>query len=236
MQDINLLEVLERVQLDVEQNRIVKQAESILNNESKAERFIAGRIYGKQKLDGNAIKLEMLDTKRMFDQESIEKLCTDYRLRFLESTLFKDEVPSEAIREIKRIEYSTGVVFERFKIVAPKERFHLVDSTKDPILLAELPNGKYYYIFQWGNDLEWYQRFLKYPFRHMGTLATTSIVLGLLIALLVPSQFENAQSEYFFRFFMFSMSSCLVMTLAIITAIMYSKDFSENVWNSRFIK
>jgi hypothetical protein len=236
MQDINLLEALEKAQLEHNQTLVLSAAESILNNEAETEQNIESRIVGKSKNEQLHSPLHKLDVTKMFDEASIEKLCTDYRLRFLDSKLFKDQVPAEAIREVKRIEASTGYVFEKFSIIAPEERFNLLDSTKDPILMAVLPNEKYYFIFQWGNDMEWYQRILKYPFRHMGTLATTSLLIGLLVTMIVPSQFGDWQSEFFFRFFMFTMTSCLMMTLAIITGIMYSKDFSENVWNSKFIK
>lgn len=236
MQNINLLDELEKAQIEFEQLQIIQEVESILKQESHAEQFVASRISGRNTNPSLLVNLSMLDQNKMFDLQSIEQLCTNFRLRFLDSKLFKGEIPAEAVREVKRIESASGLTFNRFKIIAPEERFNLADSTKDPILMAELPNGKYYYIFQWGNDLAWYQRILKYPFRHMGTLAASSLAIGLLIALLVPSQFADMKSEFFFRFFMFTMSSSLIMTLAIIVGIMNSKDFSENVWNSKYIK
>jgi len=237
MQDINLRSELEKAQLEFEQHLLIREVEKILSAESGTEHAISSRI--KTNREPIALPRQMvalLDHNDIFDIESIETICTRFRLRFLESSLFKGDIPADAIRNIKHIESTRGIRFERFRIIAPEERFQLIDSTKDPILFAELPDGRYYFIFQWGNDPRWYQRILKYPFRHIGTLAASSSVLGLLVALLVPSQFESWQAEFFYRFFMFSMSSCLVMTLAIIAGIMYSKDFSENVWNSRFIR
>lgn len=228
---------MEQAQVEFEQRAVIKEVEALLRAQSDQEHNIETRIqHGSQGKDNGFSWIQTLDQSRIFDLEAIEQICTKFRLRFLESTLFKGEIPAEAIRETKRIEAKTGVAFSGFRIVAPEERFNLKDSTKDPILLAELPNGKYYYIFQWGDDMKWYQHILKYPFRHIGALAASSSLLGLLVAFLVPSQFEAIQAEFFYRFFMFSMSTCLAMTLAIITAIMYSKDFSENVWNSKFIR
>lgn len=237
MQNIDLLHELEKVQVELEQNAVLREVESILNDEHTAELEISSRLsktHRKSGLDWNWI--ELLEDQRTFHPETIEHICTRFRLRFLDSELFKGDIPAEAIREVKRIEGQTGVTFEAFKVIAPAERFDLKDSTKDPILMAELSNGQFYYIFQWGDDMAWYQHILKYPFRHIGALAATSSVIGLLVAFLVPSQFEAAQAEFFYRFFMFSLSTCLVMTLSIIVAIMYSKDFSENVWNSKFIR
>jgi hypothetical protein len=237
MNDINLLEEMAYAQTEFEQSLLINQVKSLLESDATAERSIADRILTGKSFSADQFGwTKKLDASRKYNVETIEKICTRFRLRFLESDLFKGDIPSEAIREVKRIEATIGTTFSTFKIIAPQERFNLKDSTKDPILMAELPNGQFYYIFQWGDDMKWYQEILKYPFRHIGALAATSSAIGLLVAILVPSQFEVIHSEFFFRFFMFSMTTCLIMTLSVITAIMYSKDFSENVWNSKFIK
>ncbi len=237
MNDINLLEEMANAQMEFEQSCLINEVKSLLESDSTNEISIADRISKGSSLSQDKFGwIKKLDETRKYNAESIEKICIRFRLRFLESDLFKGDIPSEAIREVKRIESSIGTTFSTFKIIAPQERFNLKDSTKDPILMAELPNGQFYYIFQWGDDMKWYEEILKYPFRHIGALAATSSAIGLLVAILVPSQFEVVHSEFFFRFFMFSMTTCLIMTLSVITAIMYSKDFSENVWNSKFIK
>jgi hypothetical protein len=235
MQDINLLEEMANAQIEFEQNNLVKEVQNILSKETAHEEEIEHRLKNAS-IASPIFSMKALVTNRIFNVEAIEKICTRYRLRFLSSELFKGDIPAEAIREVKRIETATGITFNAFRIVAPEERFNLKDSTKDPILLAELPDGRYYYIFQWGDDMKWYQELLKYPFRHIGALAATAALIGLLVALLVPSQFPALKGEFFFRFFMFSLTTCLVMTLSIIIGIMNSKDFSENVWNSKFNK
>lgn len=237
MQDINLKSELEKAQVELSQNAILTEVRQMLNADATEEALISERIYNNAISNGvDSILTELLDPSLIFNIEAIEATCTKFRLRFLESSLFKGEVPAEAIRKVKRIESTTGLRFTKFSIIAPAERFKLKDSTKDPILLAELPNGRFYYIYQWGDDMSWREHLLRYPFRHMGTLALTSITFGALIALLVPMQFADGKAEFFYRFFMFSMSSALIMTLAIIIGIMYSKDFSENVWNSKFLR
>jgi hypothetical protein len=236
MQDINLLEEMANAQVEFEQNNLVEEVQSLLSKESDVETSIANRIKRKGSSTNDFHWIDQLESNRRFNIEAIEQICTRFRLRFLTSDLFKGDIPAEAIREVKRIEASNGIEFKAFRIVAPEERFNLKDSTKDPILLAELPNGQFYYIFQWGDDMKWYQEILQYPFRHIGALAASSALIGLIVAFLAPQQFEAVKAEFFFRFFMFSLTTCLVMTLAIITAIMNSKDFSENVWNSKFIR
>lgn len=236
MNKSGLLEEMESLQLEFDQMLVVEQALSILSHEATTEQSIALRVDGGSDRSQLSFPLSKLDSSRIFNIHTIEKICVKYRMRFLESALFKDEVPAEAVREIKHLEQQLGITLESFKIIAPSERFKLKDSTKDPVLMAELPDGRFYYIFEWGDDMKWYEHLLKYPFRHMKALAISSIMVGLLVALLVPSQFEMMKAEFFYRFFIFSMTSCLILTLAIITGIMHSKDFSENVWNSKFIR
>ncbi|MEZ4721284.1 MAG: hypothetical protein R2813_05335 [Flavobacteriales bacterium] len=235
MQGINLKQELEQAQISREQDSVLNQALAILNMDAVHEQSIARSIAKRstKKTSGNLL---MLDHSQMFDMETIESICIKYRLRFLDSSRYKGEIPVEAVRAAKRIESDSGIQFSNFRIIAPAERFELLDSTKDPILLAELPNGKFYYIYEWGNDMSWYEYLLKFPFRHIGTLTIASIIFGALITAIVPVQFTDWKAEFFYRFFMFSMSSALMVMMVIITGIMYSKDFSENVWNSRFFK
>lgn len=235
MGEINIIQEMEIAQTELEQAAILNEARSILNAEHKVEQHISRRITSAEKSHTSRSKLpRIIEPSKVFSAQVVERICTKYRLRFLDSELFKGEIPAEAVREVKRIEYLGGFSFSRFKIMAPEERFMLKDSTKDPILLAQLPNGKYYFIFQWGEDLKWHQALLKYPFRHMGTLGLTASSIGLIVATVVPAQFQASYAEFFYRFFMFSLTTCLVMTLTIITAIIYAKDFSENIWNSKF--
>jgi hypothetical protein len=235
-QRINLRHELEERQVEINQTRVLNQALDILRGEAYAEIGISKRLTRGESHESSARDwIVRLDDRKCFDLSIIEQIAIKYRLRFLEGERFKGDVPPSAIRKIKRIESAHGIQFLGFKILAPSERFRLKDSRKDPILFAELPNGQYYFVYQWGDDMKSYEYLLKYPFRHIGALAASSSVLGFLVAFLVPSQFEAHYAEFFYRFFMFSMTTCMFMTLAIIVAIMFAKDFSENIWNSRYL-
>ena len=236
MPDINLKAELEKAQVELSQNAIVREVQQLLNADAVNESLISDHIYNKSISNGvDSVIAELLNPSLIFDIEAVEAICTKYRLQFLDSTSFKGGVPAEAIRKVKHIESSTGLRFTKFRVMALAGRFRLKTNKKDPMLFAELPNGRFYFICQWDDALNLSQRLLQYPYRHMGILAAISIPLGALIALLVPMQFTDGKAEFFYRFLMFSMSSALIMTLAIITGIMYSKDFSKNVWNNKFL-
>src|SRR5699024_1026771 len=52
----------------------------------------------------NAFKFDLLETDRIFHTDQIKRICTVYRLRFLDSSYFKDELPYEAIRKTKHLQ------------------------------------------------------------------------------------------------------------------------------------
>lgn len=231
---VNLFEELQKAQQEARQEEVLEEAVAILKAQEAIDGEAFARIKGSSNNPGTVRLTEFLDPKRIFTEQAIETLCTRYRLRFLESKMFKGQIPFEAVSELMQAEKSVGTTFSRFFIVAPAERFLLKDSQKDPLLFASLGNGKYYFIHQWGKDMSWYKAALRYPFRHFRALCVTSMAVSLLLACLLPVEFSSGKVEFFFRFFLFGALSCLFVTLAVIAGIICSEDFSENVWNSRY--
>ena len=90
MQDINLKTELEKVQEELSQNAIVSEVEQLLNSDATKEALISERIYNRAMSNGvDSVITELLDPSLMFDLEAIEAICTKYRLRFLDSSLFQ---------------------------------------------------------------------------------------------------------------------------------------------------
>ena len=238
MAKVNLVSELEKVQIKRKQEELIVEVKSFLSNEASHEWSIKNRVEKNHFEPASQFTMisNKLNQSLIFDLESIQLVCTRFRLRFLSSKLFKNEIPVEAVRAVKRTEMETGHRFTKFRIMAPASLFHLKDSTKDPILFAELPNGRFYYIYKWGGDMTLTQQLINLPFQHMGALAVFSMVVGFLTMVLLPSMFSDWRAEAFYRFFFFSTVSALVMTVAIIIGITNSKDFSENVWNSAYLR
>ena len=52
----------------------------------------------------NNFDLDKLESSRVYHISQIKKTCIDFRLRFLDATLFKGDFPVEAVAQIKSIE------------------------------------------------------------------------------------------------------------------------------------
>ncbi len=233
----NLLEELEIVEEQIQSESLVNQAQNIISNSAKHEANIRFRL-GRN--SGSAERHLPLADERYFSTQAIRTICVKHRLRFLESKLFKGDIPQEAILEIKRLEAKLGTEYKRFKIVAPSERFRLKDSTKDPILLAQTEQDDYLFIHQWGNDMKWYQRLLYFPLSNIQNLAISAFALAFLVSLLIP---YDAVPEYYartsalsfvFRAIIFFTISGLIFTFSLMLGVLLEKDFSEDVWNDPY--
>ena len=93
---------------------------------------------------------------KVFHIDSIEKLCIKYRLRFLDTHLFKGDYPNELYSIIPELEATHETKLENFKIMAPSKLFRL-KTKEDPLLFVPIGNGYYYLIHKWGNDLKTYR-------------------------------------------------------------------------------
>ncbi len=220
----------------------LRQASQILTSEWEHENQIQIRLKGDAEEFANLSvdQLGSLDSSLVFDQHVIMQIATKYRLRFLDSKLFADDIPYEATAKVKALEQKVGHQFQQFRILAPASRFQLKDATEDPILFADLGNGEYYMIHKWGNDMVWFRNIQNFPMRNITTLGLTSVIIGLMITLLLPnSLFPAAEWESSFangltRIYLSFIFSGFIFVTALIVGILYSKEFSEDVWNSKY--
>ena len=113
-------------------------------------------VLGKEQLlqitiiSTNNFEIGALETNRVYHIDDIKKICISYRLRFLNSQLFKADLPYEAIQNIKDLEKTHETSLSGFKIMAPSKLFKLANAD-DPLLFAPIENGYYYLIHKWGN-------------------------------------------------------------------------------------
>ncbi len=217
---------------------ILDEARELLRQTALDEADIEERIHHGNEGHWN-VDPSGLDGTRIFSRNSIRTICTRYRLRFLPATHFKGKIPYEAIRKVRQLEADTGVRIERFRIMAPDERFELEDATKDPLLFAPLGNGQFYLIHKWGGDMSVFRRVGYFPFRNARTLFLTCVFLAFILALLVPGSWLGGESlttnlavlKKAFTGFIFSI---FFFTSALIFGITTSREFSSEQWNSKF--
>ena len=217
----------------ISEEKILQQVQDIFIAAEKEKSIILETLKNGASADGNNFTFDHLESNRIFHISDIEKICVLYRLRFLSTKYFKGNIPHEAVIEIKRLEEQHQTALKGFKILAPSKLFKL-ENADDPLLMAPIGNDYFYLIHKWGNDLSPFRKILMWPFRTLENFALVLLLGSFLLALMVPDGMFSPQqttTEFFMIFFfMFKW----VAGLAIFFGIKKGKNFSAEIWNSKY--
>ncbi len=237
---IDLEEVLENEK--VKSNRrgedeVLAAFKKLLENDNAADERVLQNIFGG---DGRISELDIwkLEPAKIFTLSQIQKLCTNYRLRFLDASHFNGEIPNEAISKIKRLQKSQNQEITGFKMLAPASMFHLEQRDKDPLLFIPLGNDRYYFVHKWGRDLHPLRKLLVFPFRNFKTLLFCVLALTFAIAFSFPdSAFmaQGNQSVGALRGILFFYVLFAVTGLTALYGFSRVKNFNAQLWDSRFV-
>ena len=214
---------------------ILKQVQQVFAQDAAHETAIQNALVNdKANLERNAFNLDLLETDKVFHITDIKNTCITYRLRFLASHLFKNDIPAEAISKIKYLEKEHNTTLSGFKIMAPSKLFRL-ENYDDPLLFAPIGNGYYYLIHKWGNDLSVWRKWLMYPFRNLDTIIVSTVVAAILIALSFPESYYHPDYKttqfIFLCFFWFKVIGfCLIFF-----GVSRGKNFNSAIWDSRYV-
>lgn len=211
---------------------IMSQVAEIFEKENDKETLILDEIKNGGN-GSNHFNLDLLETDRIFHLSDIEKICVNYRLRFLDSSYFKGEIPYEAISKLKSLEKQHQITIKNYKIVAPAKLFKL-ENADDPLLLAPMGNNYYYLIHKWGNDLHPFRKLMMWPFKHIENFVVLLLALSFLLALSIPEGLfsPNQTTSQFFLIFFFVFK--WVAGLSIFYGIKKGKNFSSAIWQSKY--
>lgn len=229
---------LEEKLLQLKKNAITEEAilaevKQILNSDFKTEAEIENRLLSSSENIENHFNFDLLETNKIYHISQIKKICTDYRLRFLDSKYFKGTIPQTAISKIKHLEHNHKITLEGFKMMAPSKLFKLEDKD-DPLLFAPIGNGYYYLIHKWGNDLHPLRKLLVWPFRGMVNLTITILLVSYFATFLIPNGLfskSNSSTQFLVLFFfMFKTVGAVV----IYYAFAQGKNFNAAIWNSKY--
>jgi hypothetical protein len=209
----------------------------ILSADNEKESEINSRLKNGFVSKNAEIDIFKLESDKIFSTTDIKEICVKYKLRFLDSKLFKDEIPLEGIQKIKQLE-SKGLRFQGFKIIAPEKLFKLNDCNEDPLLFAMIDKDNYYLIHKWGNDLKWYRSIIAYPLRKIETLATTILFLSAFFTAIIPNSFISANEPINYlsgsRLLLLIWMTVLFSGIASYIFFAFNKSLSNISWNSRF--
>ncbi len=233
IQRTNIEQKLARLKNKGKEEEILDQVREILNREFQKDNKIREELAASTNAALNAFDFDQLERNRIYHLDHIRKICIDYRLRFLDSSYFKGEIPRSALSEIKELEKSHNIELKGYKIMAPSRLFKLEDKD-DPLLFAPIGNGYYYLIHKWGNDLHPLRKLFAWPFKSVPNLAVVVVMISYLMTLLIPdglfTKTGSATEFWIIFFFMFKSIAAVV----IFYGFALGKNFNPAIWNSKY--
>jgi hypothetical protein len=227
---VNILEKLREEEL----SSPLDAAQKILAAENNKDNEILSRI---RTSTGKSVSEETINAE-VFSLNTIQKICEDYRLRFLPSKYYKGEIPYEALIRIKEIERTNGTPIKDFMMIAPADLFDLKDEYEDPVLLAPLGDGKFLFIHKWGSDLKWYRKLLYFPIRNFETYLVTLLTLTLMLTFIIPSSWlvRDAglynDSAFYYRMMFFGSCITWLFVISFYYGFVSRKNFSRSDWDN----
>mgnify|MGYP001274815276 FL=1 len=181
----------------------------------------------------NTFNFDKLESNRIYHISDIQKLCVDYRLRFLDSRFFKGTIPEEAVSKIRQLENDHNTTLTNLKIIAPAKLLKL-ENADDPLLFAPMGNDYFYLTHKWGNDLHPLRKVLMWPYKTLENLVITVFLVSLLLTAITPIHLFSTgptTQEYLLLFlFMFKWVGGMVLFYGFAKG----KNFNTAIWNSKY--
>jgi hypothetical protein len=234
---INLKVELDKVEHAEESatERILQQITDVFAKDMFEESNVIKNLKSKVQ-NQQTIELKSFDKNQVYSIQSIQQLSIKYRLRFLHSSLYKYEFPSEAIFKIKELEKRNDVALKEFFLLAPKEAFELSDINADPLLFAKMSDDKFYLIHHWGNDLNWTRAIKYFPLRGISEFLISVLVFSFLFQMLIPTSVMHIEpgKEVMFRVWLTTHCFIAFFSLFIFLGALGKKGFSNSVWKSKY--
>lgn len=251
---------LRKAEIRLEQN-IINQANSILSESTESViSTLNDAGFGTAIKNANSVvsanlkkksKLETLKNERIFTVDEIKALALNYGLRFLPTSFYKGDIPSDLAGKIKEVEDIYGKpepdkvdryplprslwsnrgdegFNHSYMILAPASSFELQERPKDPLLFRRLTDGSFYLVHKWGSDLSSI-RFITYSFKRS---RWPHAIIGMIVYLILLQMFQSPESMAGFTLCYFIIGGFALG----FPGISWSIDEYELSWNSSFTK
>ena len=218
---------------DIPKSDLLAEVKNILDLEDHKDESVYNKLQSQEGISQNSFNIDLLDTDRIYHVEHIKAICIDYRLRFLDSELFKGSIPYEAIMKIKALDKEHGIELSGFKIMAPSKLFKL-ENADDPLLFAPIGNDYYYLIHKWGNDLSPFRKLAVLPFKNFENLMMLTVLVSLIASFFVPKGLFSIETSgvQFLLIFLFMFKS--VAAVVLYYGFAAGKNFNTAIWNSKY--
>jgi len=232
MKKVNLFE-----ELLVERNKQISSEElsslieDIWSKEDNKTKRISNSLKDANNDNINQLKFDEMETKNIFHKDTIKKICVRYRLRFLDSNLFKGDYPKNITKIISDIEKKHDTKLNNFMIMAPSKLFK-IKSPDDPILFVPIGNDYYYLIHKWGEEFNYLRKLLVLPFKNIDNLTIFSVLVSVFFALLGKLFIPSLTSSEVFILFLFLVKGFIFIFFYMF--FLTRRNFNESIWDSKY--
>ena len=232
MKKVNLFE-----ELLVERNKQISSEElsslieDIWSKEDNKTKRISNSLKDANNDNINQLKFDEMETKNIFHKDTIKKICVRYRLRFLDSNLFKGDYPKNITKIISDIEKKHDTKLNNFMIMAPSKLFK-IKSPDDPILFIPIGNDYYYLIHKWGEEFNYLRKLLVLPFKNIDNLTIFSVLVSVFFALLGKLFIPSLTSSEVFILFLFLVKGFIFIFFYMF--FLTRRNFNESIWDSKY--
>ena len=232
MKKVNLFDELirerEKTINSKELNAIIK---NIWSKEDSKKDHIIKSLNKRNNSKFNNLKFDKMESKNIFHQDTIKKICVRYRLRFLDSNLFKGEYPKNITSIIKNVEIKHDTTLSNFMIMAPSKLFK-IKSPDDPILFVPIGNKYYYLIHKWGEEFNVFRKLLVLPFKNIDNLTIFSVLVSVVFSLLCKVIMPSLTFSEVFILFLFLVKGFIFIFFYMF--FLTRRNFNESIWNSKY--
>ena len=232
MRKVNLFEeLLSERNKEISSDELKSIVKKIWSNHDSKKDQIRISLNKKNDYKNNQLKFDKMESKNIFHKDTIKKICVRYRLRFLDSNLFKGEYPKNITRIITDLESKHDTILSNFKIMAPSKLFK-IKSPDDPILFVPIGNDYFYLVHKWGKEFNKLRKLMVLPFKNIDNLTIFSILVSIFFALVGKLVMPSLTSSEVFILFLFLVKGFIFIFFYMF--FLTRRNFSESNWNSKF--
>ena len=232
MRKVNLFEeLLSERNKEISSDELKSIVKKIWSNHDSKKDQIRISLNKKNDDKNNQLKFDKMESKNIFHKETIKKICIRYRLRFLDSNLFKGEYPKNITRIITDLESKHDTSLSNFKIMAPSKLFK-IKSPDDPILFVPIGNDYFYLVHKWGKEFNKLRKLMVLPFKNIDNLTIFSILVSVFFALVGKLVMPSLTSSEVFILFLFLVKGFIFIFFYMF--FLTRRNFSESNWNSKY--
>ena len=232
MRKVNLFEeLLSERNKEISSDELKSIVKNIWSNHDSKKDQVRLSLDKKNNDKYNQLKFDKMESKNIFHNDTIKKICVRYRLRFLDSNLFKGEYPKNITRIITDLESKHDTSLSNFKIMAPSKLFK-IKSPDDPILFVPIGNDYFYLVHKWGKEFNKLRKLMVLPFKNIDNLTIFSILVSIFFALVGKLVMPSLTSSEVFILFLFLVKGFIFIFFYMF--FLTRRNFSESNWNSKY--